>query len=86
MFQEKLHRAKRVEPVAAGIHVLLAFYNAAPDSEKEDFFRADRLNTLAGSDDFHDMIMDGQSAEEIIEKWEEETDLFKRDREPYLLY
>lgn len=77
---------EKVEPVAAGIHVLLTFYNAAPDSAKEDFFRAERLNTLAGSDEFHDMIMDGKSAREIIEKWKEKTDSFKKDREPYLLY
>lgn len=77
---------EKVEPVAAGIHVLLTFYNAAPDTAKEDFFRAERLNTLAGSDEFHDMIMDGESAREIIEKWEEETDSFRMDREPYLLY
>ncbi len=82
----KVTDKEQVEPVAAGIHVLLTFYNAAPDSAKEDFFRADRLNTLAGSDEFHDMIMDGESAEEIIEKWEEETGFFKKDREPYLLY
>ncbi|MGM0546214.1 MAG: exo-beta-N-acetylmuramidase NamZ family protein [Bacteroidota bacterium] len=82
----KVTDKEKVEPVAAGIHVLLAFYNAAPDEEKEDFFRVDRLNTLAGSDQFHDMIMDGKSAEEIIEEWQEGTDTFKEDREPYLLY
>ncbi|MEX0662505.1 MAG: DUF1343 domain-containing protein [Balneolaceae bacterium] len=82
----KVTDKEKVQPVAAGIHVLLTFYNAAPDSTKEDFFRAGRLNTLAGSDVFHDMIMDGESAEEIIEKWKEKTDSFKKDREPYLLY
>lgn len=77
---------EKVQPVAAGIHVLLTFYNAAPESEKEDFSRIGRLNTLAGSDKFHDMVVGGESAKEIIKKWEEETESFKEKRQPYLLY
>lgn len=75
-----------VQPVAAGIHVLLAFYHSAPDSVKEHFFRVSRLNTLAGSDHFYDMIEEGLSPEAIIQAAEEEAEAFKKKRKQYLLY
>lgn len=77
---------KLVEPVAAGIHMLLVFYHSAPELEKEEFFRISRLNTLAGSDQFHEMLEKGQSAESIIQKWEDEIASFKELRRDYLLY
>ncbi|MEL7833355.1 DUF1343 domain-containing protein [Fodinibius sp. Rm-B-1B1-1] len=82
----KVTDKEKVEPVAAGVHVLLTFYNAAPDSVKKDFFRAKRLNTLAGSENFHDMVVRGKSAEVIIEQWKDEIQSFKEKRKPYLLY
>lgn len=75
-----------VRPVAAGIHVLLAFYNSAPDSVKKNYFRVSRLNTLAGSQQFHDMIQQGLPAEKIIEKWKVQTNSFRQERKKYLLY
>ena len=76
----------KVEPVAAGIHMLLAFYHSAPDSVRGDFFRASRLNTLAGSEQFYDMVKGGKSAGYIIQQWKEEVQAFKEQRKPYLLY
>lgn len=75
-----------VQSFEAGIHVLLEFYHSAPDSAKENFFRSSRLNTLAGSDQFHAMIKEGKSAEAIINSWQEQTKSFKEKRQPYLLY
>ena len=76
----------KVEPVAAGIHMLLAFYHSAPDSVKRNFFRASRLNTLAGSEQFYDMVKKGKSPEYIIQQWKHETKAFRDLRKPYLLY
>lgn len=82
----KVEQPGLVKPFEAGIHVLLEFYNAAPDSAKEDFFRTSRLNTLAGSDQFHDMIIKGQSARTIINSWKEQITSFMDKRQSYLLY
>lgn len=84
--QYRITDPQAVEPFAAGIHILLAFYNAALDSVKDDFFRAGRLNTLAGSDGFHDMVKNEQSAGEIIESSERDIAAFLEQRKMYLLY
>lgn len=78
--------AHKVRPVEAGVHVLLAFYRSAPDSVKEDFFRASRLNTLAGSEHFYSWVKSGVPADVIIQKWEKEIEAFRQKRQPYLLY
>lgn len=75
-----------VQPVAAGVHVLLAFYHSAPGSVKDHFFRISRLNTLAGSDLFYDMIRKDLSPEAIIQAAEEEAEAFRDRRQQYLLY
>ncbi|MCW9706474.1 exo-beta-N-acetylmuramidase NamZ family protein [Fodinibius salsisoli] len=79
-------QADSVNPFAAGIHVLSAFYRSAPDSAKVNFFRPSRLNTLAGSGQFHDWITAGQSAQAIVNESQEEADVFKEKRKQYLLY
>src|SRR5699024_2058779 len=82
----KIKDPHSVKPVAAGIHMLLALYNSAPDSVKRDFFRADRLNTLAGSNNFYKMVKNGRSAGYIIRQWKAQLSAFKAKRESYLLY
>lgn len=77
--------ADAVEPVAAGVHVLMAFYKAAQEHGKEDFLSSS-VNTLAGSDRFYQMITDGKTPSEIVASWQDEVANFKQMRQPYLLY
>lgn len=75
-----------VRPVAAGIHVLHAFYTQASDTEKEDFFRRDRLSRLAGTRRLREMMESGASAKEIIASWGDELQEFNDLRRNYFLY
>ena len=77
--------AKAFQPVEAGIHILHAFYDAAPD--KDAFLsRSTFLDRLAGTDRLRIMLRDGASAQEIIDAWQREVSEFERLRDPYLLY
>ncbi|WP_170864243.1 exo-beta-N-acetylmuramidase NamZ family protein [Fodinibius roseus] len=77
---------RSVRPFEAGIHVLSEFYHLVPDSVKGNFFRPSRLNTLAGSDQFYDMIKEGIPAKIIVNAWEKQVTSFRQRRHPYLLY
>ncbi len=73
------------EPVEAGIHILHAFYEAAPD--KDAFIaRPAAMDRLAGTDRLRMMLRDGRSAHEIIDSWQDDVAAFREQREPYLLY
>ncbi|MDX1439094.1 MAG: DUF1343 domain-containing protein [Rubricoccaceae bacterium] len=74
------------QPVATGIHLLHAFYHQAPTAARSDFFNADWLAKLSGTDLLRRMLVDGASPEEIILAWSDDVESFKRQREPYLLY
>ncbi len=73
-------------PVATGVHMLHAFYLAAPVSGRRNFFNVDWLAKLSGTDRLRRMIVDGASPEEIIAAWSGDVAAFKAQREPYLLY
>lgn len=77
---------KAVRPVEAGIHVLHAFYSQATDEQREEFFRVDRMNRLAGTSRLVDMLEAGASAEEIVASWQEELQAFDESRRNYFLY
>lgn len=51
----------------------------------ENFF-TEYFDLLAGTDDFGKQIIDGISAAEIKNSWEEDLELFKSIREKYLIY
>jgi len=73
-----------VRPVEAGVHLLHAFLQQAPD--RDDFFRVDAINRLAGTDQLKQMLLDDYSPEEIIAEWSDALDNFKTMRETYLHY
>lgn len=73
-----------VRPVEAGVHLLHAFLQQAPD--REDFFIEDRFIRLAGTAQLHNMLLDGYSPEDIIANWSDDVENFKSLREPYLHY
>lgn len=75
-----------VRPVEAGIHVLHAFYSQATDEQRQEFFRVDRMNRLAGTSRLVDMLEAGASAEEIVASWQDELEAFDRSRTSYFLY
>lgn len=71
-------------PVAAGIHVLHAFYTQAPD--KDAFFRERWLNLLTGNRQTLERLQAGEAPEAIIAAWQADVDAFRTQRTPYLLY
>ncbi len=84
--QQSVTDAEAFRPVETGVYVLHAFYEQAPRSGEEPFFRSDWLANLAGTDRMERMLRDQQSPAEIIESWKKEVQTFKKDRRPYLLY
>ncbi|MCH8495950.1 MAG: DUF1343 domain-containing protein [Balneolales bacterium] len=73
-------------PVAAGIHILEAFYNAHSEEGKARFFNLRGMQVRAGNDLVQQMIQDGHPADEIIELWEDDVNRFREQRQPYLIY
>lgn len=75
----------RVEPVAAGVHVLQAFYNVSMEKGEDDFL-SPSVRRLAGTDRLYEMIAAGIPPSEIIDSWKGELAQFKEKKQPYLLY
>lgn len=71
-----------VRPVALGVHLLHAAYHQRP----ADFFDADWIAKLAGSDRLLRMLEAGTSPEAIAAAWHDAVAEFERARVPYLLY
>lgn len=77
--------AAAFQPVEAGVHVVHAFYQQAPD--KGAFFaRPDFLAKLAGTRQLQQRLARGEQPGAIIAAWQAEVDAFKSARAPYLLY
>lgn len=76
--------ARAVRPVALGVYLLHAVYGQR--SPGLDFFDADWLARLAGTQRFQHMLEDGASPEAIIAAWQDEVAAFEQARRPYLLY
>ncbi|MCA0986931.1 exo-beta-N-acetylmuramidase NamZ family protein [Guptibacillus algicola] len=77
------------KPVMTGLHLVKTIHDLYP----ADFeFRAEYSNGisffdyLVGNGWIRDAIKEGQSVEEMQEKWEEDLDDFKEVREDYLVY
>lgn len=82
----QITNAYELQPVAAGIHMLEAFYTALPDELKDDFFIRRGMQVRAGNDKMQKMIEDGSGVRAIIDAWQDDVDYFARQRKPYLLY
>lgn len=75
-----------VAPMAAGLHLLDVFYHALPEDRRADFFNQRGMNIRAGNGQLQEVIEKGAEVDELIGTWEEDLELFARQREPYLLY
>ncbi len=73
------------QPVETGIHVLYAFYNAAPRAEVF-LTRPAWLARLAGTTRLLHGLESGIHPEEVIRGWEGEIAAFRKQRQAYLLY
>lgn len=73
-------------PVEAGIHLLEVFYNALSETDREKFFNLRGMQVRAGNEMVQQMLENGANARAIIDLWQEDVQLFTRQREPYLLY
>ena len=82
----KISDPQTFQPVATGVHLLHAFYHAAPASQRRSFFNADWLAKLSGTDRLQQMLVHGTSAEDVVAAWSDDVTDFKAQREPYLLY
>ncbi|MEA1878136.1 MAG: DUF1343 domain-containing protein [Bacteroidota bacterium] len=56
------------------------------DLDKPDNFFTSYFDTLAGSSSLREMIIEGQTAEEIRQSWSSELSEFRKIRQKYLLY
>ena len=99
MASNPTHRGRRVEGVrlvvtdseafrsaATGVHLLHAFYHAAPASERADFFNGDWLAKLAGTDRLRQMLVEGERPEAIVATWAGDVRAFRARRALSLLY
>ena len=62
-----------------------------PDGRQDFFGTPDEnghywIDLLFGTNEVRNMINQGKSADEIKASWQDDIDLFKEQREPYLLY
>lgn len=73
-------------PVATGTHLLEAVYRQAPRGVHREFFKADWLAKLSGSDALRQRIVDGDDPDTIVASWQRQADLFSERAEPYRLY
>ena len=82
--------AAAFRPVEAGVHVLHAFYQQAPDPHAFLTPYPDRavpfLTLLAGDERLRTLLRAGARPEAIIAAWQDEVEAFRRRRQPYLLY
>lgn len=78
--------AEQLEPVAAGMHLLKAFYDAREESESDNFFITAGMRIRAGNEVVQRMIEHGADVQEIIDTWQNDIAFFSRQRTPYLLY
>ena len=65
------------------LSVLLDFYHKLP---KEDFFNAAFFDKLAGGPGLRESIQKGWTEAQIRESWQNDLEMFKVLRQPYLLY
>jgi uncharacterized protein YbbC (DUF1343 family) len=74
-------------PVETGIHILDAFYRQAISRGQYHFLsRVDWLDKIAGTRRLHQMLISGNTPEQIINAWKQEVAMFGLRREKYLLY
>lgn len=78
--------AKALYPVTAGIHLLEVFYNNLPEENRGDFFNERGMQVRAGNEIVQQMLENGDGAQAIIELWQDDVELFNRQRQPYLIY
>lgn len=63
---------------------IIEFYNAFPD--KNNFWRAETFDRLAGTSKLREQIIAGKTEQEIRESWEPGLSQYKKIREKYLIY
>ncbi|MBN2572873.1 MAG: DUF1343 domain-containing protein [Ignavibacteriales bacterium] len=74
---------KNFEPVEFGIKVIYALFKLYPDKVE---FRENSINRLFGKKYLAEMIIEGKTPEQIINKWQDELNTFKEYRTQFLLY
>jgi uncharacterized protein YbbC (DUF1343 family) len=63
---------------------LIEFYNAYPN--KDEFFKKDKFDSLAGTNKLREQIIAGKTEKEIRDSWEPGLSQYKAIREKYLIY
>jgi uncharacterized protein YbbC (DUF1343 family) len=78
--------AAAFRPVEAGVHLLDAFYRAAPRAARRRLLKADWLAKLAGTDALRAGLASGRPAAQIVAAWDADAEAFRAARAPYLIY
>ncbi|MBN1541095.1 DUF1343 domain-containing protein [candidate division KSB1 bacterium] len=74
------------KPIATQVHMLTALQKLYPD---QPFFETQRhrsFDKAAGSDQLRNLVLEGKSAKEIIDSWQDELQEFEQIRRKYLVY
>ncbi|MDW7680766.1 MAG: DUF1343 domain-containing protein, partial [bacterium] len=74
------------EPVKVQLHILTAIHQLYPDRKIFDTNRAVSFDRAFGTDAVRKAILNGDSAETIIERWNIQIREFEPIRKKYLLY
>ncbi len=78
--------ARAVAPVEAGVHLLAATLDAAPQLAEGTHLNDRWLTRLAGTGMFAALLHDRATPDQIIASWKADVEAFRRLRAPYLLY
>lgn len=75
-----------VSAAATGLDIVARMYRMAPDDVKAEFFRERWMALLSGSPETLDRVKGGMDREAWEWTWEADTEAFRAQRKPYLLY
>ena len=81
---------KKYLPFATAIYIMEAFIKCYPEKNylgtAENVGKKDMFEKAMGTAKIRKMLLEGKSAEEVINSYKKELDEFKKKREKYLLY
>ncbi|KAF0216826.1 MAG: hypothetical protein FD174_3506 [Geobacteraceae bacterium] len=73
-------------PVETGVFLLSAFYSSLDKGKREEFFKREGFDRLAGTDILRRAIQEGMAPEEIVAAWGADVQRFEEKRRRYFLY
>lgn len=73
-------------PTTTGLHLLQSLHQLYPKELEWIKFSRYFIDNLLGTDTVRLTILENQPVEPLIKKWKDESEQFKKDRKPFLIY